>query len=111
MPLPLSCETMKTLTVSSLSFEYPNSEGNVFDNLSLQLENGELVCLVGPSGCGKTTLLNVIAGFLRPNAGQIEHRNTKATEVSLGYIFQSDALLPWRTIQENIALPAEIRGT
>jgi NitT/TauT family transport system ATP-binding protein len=102
--------TTPALTLSCVSFGYGLEAERVFDRLSLQVSFGEVVSLVGPSGCGKTTLLNLVAGFLRPDSGNIEHRNATNTPRRLGYLFQSDALLPWRTIRANIGLAAEITG-
>jgi NitT/TauT family transport system ATP-binding protein len=92
------------LTLSSVSFRYPGDPEWLFDRLSIALQMGEVVSLVGPSGCGKTTLLNLVAGFVRPSSGNIEYRNAS----NIGYLFQRDALLPWRTIRANINLAAEI---
>ncbi len=60
---------------------------------------GEIVCLLGPSGCGKTTLLNLLAGLLEPDAGQIIRPTGPP-----GYVFQEPRLLPWRTASQNLAL-------
>lgn len=84
--------------------------------LNLQVQQGEIVCILGASGCGKSTLLNLIAGLLQPDSGQIDVRGDKAlagqmdTRITsagsgrIGYIFQQDALLPWRTVQDNMLI-------
>ena len=77
------------------------------------LERGESASLVGPSGCGKSTLLNIIAGFIPPSAGEIVVDGRQvAGQVppALGYIFQKDTLLPWYTVQKNIALGLRFQG-
>ena len=82
------------------------------ENVSLEVRRGEFVSLVGPSGSGKTTLLNLAAGLLRPDAGQLEYGGAKLTEpnTQVGYLTQDDALLPWRSVLANVALPLEVRG-
>jgi NitT/TauT family transport system ATP-binding protein len=82
------------------------------ENVSLEVRRGEFVSLVGPSGSGKTTLLNLTAGLLRPDAGQLEYAGAKLTgpNTQVGYLTQDDALLPWRSVLANVALPLEVRG-
>ena len=79
---------------------------------TLRVEPGEFVSVVGPTGCGKSTLLNVAVGLLQPSAGAVavfgkplEGLNRKA-----GYLFQTEALMPWRTALQNIAAGLEFRG-
>src|SRR5262249_31913965 len=70
----------------------------VLRDISLEIQEGELVVIVGPSGCGKTTLLNLISGFYRPTSGLIARSGITRT------VYQSDGLLPWMTVAENIGL-------
>ncbi|MBV9190799.1 MAG: ATP-binding cassette domain-containing protein, partial [Betaproteobacteria bacterium] len=79
---------------------------------TLRVQPGEFVSVVGPTGCGKSTLLNIAAGLLRPSGGRVEvlgaslnGLNTKA-----GYLFQSEALMPWRTARANVTAGLEFRG-
>ena len=81
--------------------------------VDLEVSEGEFVSVVGPTGCGKSTLLNVAAGLLAPSRGcvsvfgeQLQGINTRA-----GYLFQSDALLPWRTALQNVTVGLEFLGT
>ena len=80
----------------------------VLDQFSLELSGSGLTALTGPSGCGKTTLLRVLAGLERPDAGTVEGIDPTRTAV----LFQEDRLLPWRTAEQQIAdvLPRERRG-
>ncbi len=67
---------------------------------------GEFVSVVGPSGCGKSTLLNLAAGILAPSGGQVTLRDEPVNGIprGVGYVFQTDALLPWKTVADNIGL-------
>ncbi|MDR7555870.1 MAG: ABC transporter ATP-binding protein [Armatimonadota bacterium] len=82
-------------------------------DVSFRVAPGEFVALVGPSGCGKSTLLHMIAGLLRPSSGEIRIFGTPSTGLQpgrIGYVFQGDALLPWKTALDNVALPLVLRG-
>lgn len=91
------------LSVERISFSYPNGH-RVFSSFSLSAAAGEFVAILGPSGCGKTTLLNLLSGFVQPQAGQIRlNQTTVSPERSeLGYVFQSAQLFPWLTALENV---------
>jgi NitT/TauT family transport system ATP-binding protein len=80
---------------------------------SLDVADGEFVAIVGPTGCGKSTLLNVAAGLLVPSAGRcaIFGRQIAGINRQAGYLFQSDALMPWKTALENVAISLEVNGT
>ncbi|MGE2843973.1 ABC transporter ATP-binding protein [Rhodococcus sp. 3.70] len=75
------------------------------DGIDLNVERGDFVAVVGPSGCGKSTLLRMAAGLERPTSGAV----ALDTE-SVGFIFQEPTLLPWRTVQANVELSAELGG-
>ncbi|SHI03108.1 ABC transporter ATP-binding protein [Pollutimonas bauzanensis] len=84
------------------------------DNVSLSIEDGEFMTLLGASGSGKTTLLNVIAGMVEPDTGSVLISDTDMTWIEsrkrgLGMVFQSYALVPHMTVEENIAFPLKIR--
>ena len=74
-------------------------------DLSLTVRREEFVSVVGPSGCGKSTMLRIIAGLARATHGSV-HQDAD----DIGYVFQDDTLLPWRTVRRNVELPAELRG-
>lgn len=73
----------------------------------------EFVAIVGPTGCGKSTLLNATAGLLRPAAGSVEIFGQPLSGINrqAGYLFQQDALMPWKTVIDNVAIGLEIAGT
>jgi ABC-type nitrate/sulfonate/bicarbonate transport system ATPase subunit len=79
---------------------------------SLEVSDGEFVTLVGPSGCGKTTLMNVIAGLQRPTSGRVlmDGTDIAGRPGHVGYMFQKDLLIPWRTVTGNIVLGAALTG-
>ena len=81
-------------------------------NATLAVGAGEFVAIVGPTGCGKSTLLNVAAGLLAPSSGRVEIFGSALAGLNrtAGYLFQSDALFPWKTAIENIAIGLEIAG-
>ena len=79
------------------------------DNVSLDIEKGEFICLLGPSGCGKSTLLNALAGFEKVNSGSVKIDGKDVTSPSINNItiFQNYGLLPWRNVQKNVELGLE----
>ena len=78
----------------------------------LAVEDGEFVAIVGPTGCGKSTLLNVAAGLLKPASGSVRIFGAPLTGLNrgAGYLFQADALFPWKTAIDNVAIGLEIEG-
>jgi NitT/TauT family transport system ATP-binding protein len=85
----------------------------IYDNFDLDLPRGELISVFGPNGCGKSTLINMIAGLIQPDAGQILFDGMRLDEIKFGYVFQNyrEALFPWLTAFENIAYPLQIMKT
>ena len=83
------------------------------EKASLAVADGEFVAIVGPTGCGKSTLLNVAAGLLRPAAGAVRIFGAplKGLNRDAGYLFQADALFPWKTAIDNVAIGLEVDGT
>ena len=79
---------------------------------TLVVAPGEFVSVVGPTGCGKSTLLNIAAGLLQPSAGEVRVVGERliGTNTKAGYLFQSDALMPWRNAIDNITAGLEFRG-
>jgi len=79
---------------------------------TLRVAPGEFVCVVGPTGCGKSTLLNVAVGLLQPSAGAVRVFGEALSGLNrkAGYLFQSEALMPWRTALGNVVAGLEFRG-
>ncbi len=82
------------------------------DGVNLEVEEGEFLTVVGPSGCGKTTFLNILAGLIRPTHGAVllDGRAVTGPGPDRGVVFQEFAILPWRTVERNIAHGLEIQG-
>ncbi len=97
------------LIAEHISHTYPNGV-EALRQFSLQLSAGQFMAIVGPSGCGKSTLLRVLAGLLRPTSGKVWLAGEPVTQPSprIGMMFQDAALLPWRTVAQNIRLPLEL---
>lgn len=98
------------LMVDQISHYYDETE--VLRDISFDLKDGEIVCIIGPSGCGKSTLLRFIGGLERPSTGQVLIAGDPPKESlnPLTYIFQDFALLPWRSVEGNISLVLEDHG-
>jgi NitT/TauT family transport system ATP-binding protein len=91
-------------------YETPERRVHALENINLDVEDGEFVCLVGLSGCGKTTLLNILAGFVEITAGNIVMDGKPLTDdYDKGVVFQEYALFPWRTARKNVEYGLEIR--
>ena len=93
-------------------FRQGRDETKALNSISIEVRPGEFVSLLGPSGCGKTTLLNLVAGLTQPDSGELFYRGQQISGANqkVGYLTQDDALLPWRTVRTNVALPLEIKG-
>lgn len=101
---------MDKLEVRNVSLAFGDNQ--VLRDVSIHLKEGELVCLLGVSGGGKTTLFNVISGLLRPDEGQVflDGEDVTGQPGRISYMLQKDLLLPYRTIEDNVALPLMLRG-
>ncbi|MEZ5218883.1 MAG: ABC transporter ATP-binding protein [Ilumatobacteraceae bacterium] len=82
------------------------------DSVSLTIPAGQFVAVVGPSGCGKTTILNMLAGMLKPTVGTVQRHGKPVNGPSkdIGYMLARSALAPWRTARKNVELALELRG-
>ena len=101
---------MKKLEVRHVSKSFDGRL--ILDDVSIELNRGELVCLLGVSGGGKTTLFNIISGLLTPDGGQVllDGEDITGRPGRISYMLQKDLLLPYRTILDNAALPLVLRG-
>ena len=89
----------------------PKEKYMLLEDVNLNIEDGEFVCLVGLSGCGKTTLLNMLAGFVEITSGTITMDDKPLTQdYDKGVVFQEYALFPWRTARQNVEYGLEIRN-
>jgi NitT/TauT family transport system ATP-binding protein len=108
--------TNKTSTAVALedaSVAFRLAEGRIYtavEKANLSVAAGEFVAIVGPTGCGKSTLLNVAAGLLAPAAGRVRIFDSPLSGLNrqAGYLFQADALFPWKTAIDNVAIALEI---
>ncbi len=82
------------------------------ETATLRVADGEFVAIVGPTGCGKSTLLNVAAGLLQPASGSVRifDQPLSGLNSQAGYLFQADALFPWKTARDNVAIGLEVAG-
>jgi nitrate/nitrite transport system ATP-binding protein len=104
----------KFISIEGISRVYAAPGGGttaVFENLWLSMRRGEFVCIIGHSGCGKTTVLNILAGLDAPSAGAVivDGRAIDGPSLDRAVIFQSHALLPWRTVAGNVGYAVSSR--
>ena len=100
--------TDKFISIEGIARRYPGVDGattTIFENLWLSMGRGEFGCVIGHSGCGKTTVLNILAGLDQPSEGTVivDGQAIEGTSLDRAVIFQSHALLPWRTVLGNVA--------
>lgn len=104
--------TPHEITLKSVTKRFRNGSVPVLQDISLTVDRGEFVSIVGPSGCGKSTLLKVIAGLSTSTSGEIrmEALTQRKARAIISFVFQDATLLPWRTVERNIALALELEG-
>jgi nitrate/nitrite transport system ATP-binding protein len=100
--------TDRFISIEGIAKRFPaagGGEATIFRDLWLTMKRGEFVCIIGHSGCGKTTVLNILAGLDAPSEGTVivDNQSIKGPSLDRAVIFQSHALLPWRTVMGNVA--------
>ncbi|HEX2903666.1 MAG TPA: ABC transporter ATP-binding protein [Jatrophihabitans sp.] len=105
---------MIRVEIDGIAKGYPGAHGKrleVIERLDATIQPEEFVCLIGPSGCGKTTMLGLLSGLLNPDRGQIRFIGERsATGPLTSIVWQDYALIPWRSIEDNVAFGLELRG-
>lgn len=91
-------------------FRRGNRQVTALQDVSLEIAEGEFCVLIGPSGCGKSTLLRILAGLEQPSAGTVEIRRTDPAAPLNAMVFQEQGVLPWMTVEENVAFGLRMRG-
>jgi NitT/TauT family transport system ATP-binding protein len=107
-------ETHRTaphVTIRGLSKRF--TDATIYDKFDFDIPRGKLISVFGPNGCGKSTLINMIAGLVPPDAGEVLFDGRPLSEVKFGYVFQNyrEALFPWLSAFDNIAYPLKLTGT
>ena len=108
-PLPRSAASRRPhVTIRGLSKRFDNAV--IYENFDLDIPRGELISVFGPNGCGKSTLINMIAGLIPVDAGEILFDGMRLDEIKFGYVFQNyrEALFPWMRAFDNIAYPLKM---
>ena len=105
-------KTVPEVSLQSVSKTFAGAKSPVLQGIDLAVERGEFVSIIGPSGCGKSTLLKLVAGLSQCSAGTIAVNGMKPRDAreTVSFVFQDATLLPWRTVERNVALALELEG-
>ena len=116
-PMLESEQPIISCNAARLAFGAKANAQTVLNDLSLTVHQGQIVSLLGPSGCGKSTLLRVIAGLIEADEGsvivdgaKVARQMPRSSREKMSFVFQEPALLPWRTVWQNVMLPSQLRG-
>ncbi len=112
---PLNAPAGRAVDLRGVAINFPLAGGGEYKAVAaadLLVSTSEFVAIVGPTGCGKSTLLNAAAGLLKPAAGTVEilGQPLQGLNAAAGYLFQQDAIMPWKTARDNVALSLEVAG-
>ena len=107
--------SLKGLSIENISMRFDLKNGSsvqALKDVSLEIEEGQIITVLGPSGCGKTTLLNIIAGFLAPTEGKVilNENTVQGPGAERGMVFQQGALFEWMNVRENVAFGPRMKG-
>src|SRR5579859_3740399 len=107
-PPAANAATRAHVTIRGLSKRFGNVV--VYDDFDLDIPRGALISVFGPNGCGKSTLINMVAGLIPPDTGEILFDGKRLTDIKFGYVFQNyrEALFPWLRAFDNIAYPLKL---
>ena len=108
--------TLKGLSIENISMRFDLKNGSsvqALKDVSLEIEEGQIITVLGPSGCGKTTLLNIVAGFLAPTEGKVvlNEQVVQGPAAERGMVFQQGALFEWMNVRANVAFGPRMKGT
>ena len=103
------------ITFADVTKRFPTARGGMYTairDVNLEIRPGEFCTVVGPTGCGKSTMLGLVSGLIRPSSGTVAVDGRHVTGIGdrIGYVFQSDAVFPWRSMLENVAAGPRYRG-
>ncbi len=100
------------IEIKSIKKKYVKNNSLAIDDISFNINNGEIISIVGPSGCGKTTLLRIIAGLVKPTEGSVNFKSDvkNNSNKKSSIVFQNPVLLPWRNVYDNVKLPNELNN-
>ncbi len=111
----MSSPPRERIAFDGVSVDFPTASGpmRVLDDVSFRVRDGEFVSIIGPSGCGKTTMMNLVAGFLKPSSGTVslDGRPVTGPGPDRGVIFQEYGVFPWLTVKQNIAFGLNLRAS
>ena len=107
--------TAPAIEFDDVSLRFISADGNAtvaLRNFSMKVARGEFVAIVGPSGCGKSTTLNMITGLLKPTVGTVKimGQPIQGIDPRIGFVFQADAVFPWKSVRDNVAAGPIFRG-
>src|ERR1700694_2934550 len=110
------CMTQPAIELKQATKRFLTPAGKVYtavQDINMTVAPGEFVAVVGPTGCGKSTTLGLISGLEPPSTGEVLVMGKPVTGInsSIGYVFQSDAVFPWRSVLDNVATGPRFRGT
>jgi NitT/TauT family transport system ATP-binding protein len=100
------------VVVRFLTKEFTSTAGTVraLGGVDFEVRDREFFGIIGPTGCGKTTLLHIIAGLEQPTTGSVEFIGAKTNKSPVSMVFQESALMPWRSVEDNVPLGPEFRN-